>query len=177
MKKRALERSITLLLAVVLGGSVLGCGYGLVGRTSSLPEDIENIYISPLTNRTLRQQVDQTLTQAINDEFLRRPKFELVNNEFEADAVLAGSVTTFRVRPVLFGGEEGRASEYEITIIASMSFKRSQSEEVIWEQPYYQFREQYEFDPAELLDFEETAIIDVAEDFAQTLVIDILEGF
>ncbi len=154
-----------------------GCGYGLVGRTSSLPEDIEAIFISPLSNRTLRQQVDQTLTEAINDEFLRRPKFELVNSPLEADAVLSGSLTAFRVKPVLFGAEEGRASEYEIEIVAAMEFKRVGTEEVIWEQPYYQFREQYEFDEAELIDFEETAILDVAQDFAQTLVIDILEGF
>ncbi len=168
-------RSSVVILSLAI--SLAGCGYGLVGRTSSLPEDIESIFISPLINRTLRQQVDQTLTQAISDEFLRRPKFELVNSPFEADAVLSGSLTAFRVKPVLFGANEGRASEYEIEIVATMDFKRTDNQEVLWEQPYYLFREQYEFDEAELIDFEETAIIDVAEDFAQTLVIDILEGF
>jgi hypothetical protein len=52
-----------------------GCGYGLVGRTSSLPPDIEEIYIQPLSNRTLREQIDQEFTRAITNEFLRRPRF------------------------------------------------------------------------------------------------------
>ena len=32
-----------------------GCGYGLIGRTSNLPEDIENIFVEPLRNQTTRQ--------------------------------------------------------------------------------------------------------------------------
>ena len=61
------------LLTLLIVPVVAGCGYGLVGRTSSLPPDVVNIYIAPLGNRTLRQQVDLILTQAIADEFLRRP--------------------------------------------------------------------------------------------------------
>ncbi len=165
------------LTAIALIIAVGGCGYGLVGRTSSLPPDIENIYVAPLENKTLRQQVDLILTQRIGEEFLRRPRFTLVNNALEADAVLRGSVNGFHVRPVLFGAAEGRASEYEILVTASMDFRRTDTDEVLWEQPYYSFSEQYEFDENELIDLEDVAIESVAEDFAQTIVIDILEGF
>lgn len=163
--------------ALALAATLAGCGYGLVGRTSSLPPDIEKIFISPLQNRTLRQQVDQILTEAIGEEFLRRPRFTLVNSALEADAVLRGTVTGFRVRPVLFGAAEGRASEYEIQISASMDFRRTDTDEVLWEQPYYSFSERYEFDESQLVDLEDVAVESVAEDFAQTIVIDILEGF
>jgi outer membrane lipopolysaccharide assembly protein LptE/RlpB len=165
------------LSTLALAAMLAGCGYGLVGRTSSLPPDIEKIFISPLQNKTLRQQVDQILTQAINEEFLRRPRFTVVNSALEADAVLQGAVTNFRVRPVLFGAAEGRASEYEIQVTASMDFRRTDSDEVLWEQPYYLFSERYEFDESQLLDLEDVAVEEVSEDFAQTIVIDILEGF
>lgn len=165
------------LLTLVVVTAVTGCGYGLVGRTSSLPPDVINIYIAPLGNSTLRQQIDQILTQAISDEFLRRPRFTLVNSALEADAALRGTVKTFRVRPVLFGADEGRASEYEIQLTAAMDFRRTDNDEVLWEQPYYLFTEQYEFDETQLLNLEDTALFEVAEDFAQTIVIDILEGF
>lgn len=165
------------LLTLVLVTALAGCGYGLVGRTSSLPPDVINIYIAPLGNRTLRQQIDQILTQAISDEFLRRPRFTLVNSALEADAALRGTVNTFRVRPVLFGADEGRASQYEISLTAAMSFRRTNTDEILWEQPYYLFTEQYEFDETQLLNLEDTALFEVAEDFAQTIVIDILEGF
>lgn len=164
-------------LALVLITALAGCGYGLVGRSSNLPADIQNIFISPLENRTLRQQVDQILTQAISEEFLRRPRFKLVNSVLEADAVLKGAVTTFRVRPVLFGAAEGRASEYEIHITAAMDFRRTDNDEVLWAQPFYSFTEQYEFDASQLIDLEDVAIEEVSDDFAQTIVIDLLEGF
>ncbi len=166
-----------LLLLVCLSSTA--CGYGLVGRTSSLPPDIEEIYIQPLANRTLREQIDQELTRAITDEFLRRQRYTVVNSEQEADAVLAGEVTSFQVRPVLFGAEEGRASEYEIQVLAKMEFKRSGSGEVIWKQDFYQFRKNYVFEVegSEFVDREDLAILEVADEFAETLVIDILEGF
>lgn len=164
------------LLAALLT-VVSGCGYGLVGRTSSLPPEIQKIFISQLENRTLRQQVHQILTQAIADEFLRRPRFTIVNSPLEAHAILEGAVTGFRVKPVLFGAEEGRASEYEILITAAMDFRRTDTDELLWEQPYYSFTEQYEFDETQLLNLEDTALEEVSDDFAQTVVIDILEGF
>lgn len=165
------------LSTLVLVTALAGCGYGLVGRTSSLPPDIVDIFVSPLENRTLRQQIDQILTQAISEEFLRRPRFRLVNSALEADAVLRGTLTGFSVRPVLFGAAEGRASEYEIRVTASMDFRRTDNDEVLWEQPYYSFTEQYEFDETQLIDLEDVAIAEVSDDFAQTIVIDILEGF
>ncbi|MGH9465362.1 MAG: LPS assembly lipoprotein LptE [Thermoanaerobaculia bacterium] len=157
-----------------------GCGYGLVGRTSSLPPDIEEIYIQPLSNRTLREQIDQEFTRAITNEFLRRPRFKIVNSLDEADAVLVGEVSSFQVRAVLFGVEdEGRAREYEIMVLAKMEFRRSGTDEVIWQQPFYQFRENYTFDlePTSFTDQQDVAVLEVADEFAETLVIDILEGF
>ena len=72
-----IRKRILLLAAVVVLG---GCGYGLVGRTSSLPEDIEDVYVEPLGNRTTRSQVDLLLTQAIGDEFVKRRRFNLISD-------------------------------------------------------------------------------------------------
>jgi hypothetical protein len=157
---------------------VLGCGYGLVGRTSSLPEDIENVYVQPLGNRTTRSQVDLLLTQAIGDEFVKRRRFKLINDSRGADAVLTGVVTGFSERPVTFGGE-GRGQEYEIQITADMQFSRPGAEEPIWARNGYRFRESYEIDvsAADYFDRSDQAIEEVAEKFAEVIVIDLLEGF
>ncbi len=168
-------RAAALLLAVAALG---GCGYGLVGRTSSLPEDIENVYVEPLGNRTTRSQVDVLLTQAIGDEFVKRRRFNLVSERRSADAVLRGIVTGFVERPVTFGGE-GRGQEYEIQITADMQFARPGANEAIWERAGYIFRETYEIDisAADYFDRSDQAIEEVAESFAQVIVIDLLEGF
>lgn len=170
--------AIAVLTSTLLAGALGGCGYGLVGRTSNLPADIEEIYIEPLGNRTLREQIDQELTRAITDEFIRRQRYRVVNSLEEADAVLVGEVTSFAVRPVAFGAEEGRGSEYEIQVMASMELRRTDTPEILWKQPYYQFRENYTFDTSDaFVNREDQAVIEVADEFAQTLVIDILEGF
>ena len=163
-----------LLVAALLAG----CGYGLVGRTSSLPEDIEDVFVQPLTNRTTRSQVDQVLTRALSAEFVKRRRFSVVNDRSGADAVLAGTVTGFIERPVAFGGE-GRGTEYEIQITADMEFKRPGADEPIWVRRNYRFRETYEIDvsAADYFDRTNVAIAEVAENFAQTIVIDLLEGF
>ncbi len=170
-----MRRGLALLAAVsVLGG----CGYGLVGRTSSLPEDIENIFVEPLANRTTRSQVDLLLTQAIGDEFVKRRRFNLISARSGADAVLTGIVTGFVERPVTFGGE-GRGQEYEIQITVDMQFSRPGAEEPLWVRNGYRFRETYEIDvsAADYFDRSDQAIEEVAEQFAEVIVIDLLEGF
>ena len=166
--------AVLLAIVVVLGG----CGYGLVGRTSSLPEDIENVYVEPLGNRTTRSQVDLLLTQAIGDEFVKRRRFNLISTARDADAVLTGIVTGFSERPVTFGSE-GRGREYELEITADMQFSRPGAEEPIWVRNGYRFRETYEIDvsAADYFDRSDLAIREASEKFAQVIVIDLLEGF
>lgn len=157
---------------------VTGCGYALVGRGSNIPEDVRRVYLEPLENRTTRSQVEQFLTQAIADELVTRQRFVLAASDAEADAILEGAVVAFVVTPVTFGAD-GRASEYEITITAQMSFKRTGSDDVLWSNDRYVFRENYAIDPSEagFFDRENVAIVDSAERFAETVVTDLLEGF
>ena len=166
------------LSAIILLASG-GCGYSLVGRASSLPEDIRAVHVAPLLNRTTRTQVDQILTAAISSEFVRRQRYDVVSSRSQADAVLSGTVISFRVRPIAFG-QGSRATEYEVFIGAQMEFVRTDgTDEILWQQPNYQFRETYEADLSESDFFsrEDAAVQLVAAKFAQSLVIDLLEGF
>ncbi|MBT8479380.1 MAG: hypothetical protein KJO06_10720, partial [Gemmatimonadetes bacterium] len=96
----------TLLLVVFLSG----CGYALVGRSSNLPEDVRLVYVETLGNRTGRAQVDQIVTAALAQEFVARQRFQVVSSPRDADAILSGSVLSYRVSPVAF--LEGRARQY-----------------------------------------------------------------
>lgn len=169
-----------LMLAVVLGvtAGVVGCGYGLIGRTSTLPEDIETIFVEPLKNQTTRPQIELTMTRAVINELVTRRRFTISPNREGADAILSGTLTAFTVRPVTFD-PQGRAEEWQISIRADMSFMRTDTDEVLWEQPLYNFRDNYELDidEATVFDPEDRTIQTVSTDFAQTLVIDLLEGF
>ncbi len=168
------------LVVFIVAIALSGCGYGLIGRTSNLPEDIERIYVQPLENRTTRTQVDLFLTQAIVDELVTRRRFQVVKSASGADAILEGALTSYIVRPVQFGAD-GRATDYQVTIRADMEFKRQGSGEMIWDRPQYLFRDDYELDinsEGAVFDPEDLVLQgDLAQRFAQTLIIDLLEGF
>lgn len=168
---------LPVLVAAALAAS--GCGYTLVGRGSFLPEDIRTIYVAPLENRTLQGQVEQILTTAITGEFVKRRRFEVVNDRGDADAEMLGAVTGFGATPVAFD-QDGRATRFEISITAAMVFRRTdEAKTVLWASDRYLFRRQYELElsSTDFFDPQNVAVEEVAEEFAETLVIDVLEGF
>ena len=175
--KRAL---ISLVLALVAAAGQIGCGYALVGRGSNIPDDVRGVYLRPFENETRRAEVEQFLTQAIADELLTRRRFSLVPTVIEADAVLSGAVSQFRVQPVAFD-RDGRATEYEITIEARVRFHRPNAPEDVslWSSDRYIFRQNYEveLESSNFIDQENIAIERTSLFFAETMVSDLLEGF
>lgn len=177
MRLRLYERIPAALGLLLL--SLTGCGYALVGRASSnVPADVREVYVRPLENRTQRTQVEQALTRAIAEEMVTRNRFSVVGAAEGADAELSGAVVGFDVRPVTFDAS-GRATQYEIVVLASIAFKRVGSDDVIWGNDRYVFRESYEVQATEAayVDLEDEAIEEAAERFAETMVSDLLEGF
>lgn len=176
MRSRRIRPRLCLCLLLL---SLTGCGYALVGRASSnVPDDVREVYVRPLVNQTQRTQVEQALTRAIADEMVTRNRFSIVGAPEGADAELSGTVVGFDVRPVTFDAS-GRATQYEIVVLAQMTFKRVGSDDVIWSNDRYVFRESYDLEATEeeYFDQEDLAIEEAAVRFAQTMVSDLLEGF
>jgi outer membrane lipopolysaccharide assembly protein LptE/RlpB len=135
--------------------------------------------VAPLENETTRAQLEQFLTSAITDELVGRRRFTIVRSAAEADAQLTGAVTSYRVTPVTFD-QDGRAQEYEISIVAAMTFHRTGGDQaVVWENDRYLFRETYEIDSSaeDFFDRENQAIAEASLRFAESMVADLLEGF
>ena len=65
------------------------------------------------------------------------------------------------------------------TPVPALEFSRPGAEEPIWARNGYRFRETYEIDvsAADYFDRSDQAIEEVAEKFAEVIVIDLLEGF
>ncbi len=155
-----------------------GCGYGLVGRTSTLPPAIRVIRFQTLVNQTSRVGVEQRLSRGIARELASRGRFSVQAEAAGADADLTGAVIGFDLYPVAFD-QAGRAREYQVRITARVSLKTTADEKVIWENPAYTFQENYAFSTsaASYVDRENEAIDRVAERFAESLVSSLLEGF
>ena len=172
-----IARLACLALLLAAAGSLAGCGYALVGTSSNLPPEVQKIYLNPLENATRRSEVEQILTRSLSEELVTRKRFTLVNEAGDADATLSGKVMGFDATPLTFDAE-GRATEYQITILASMTFK-DKADKVIWSNDRYIYKETYPVDPSQdtYFDREKLAIEQAAPRFARTVVIDLLEGF
>ncbi|MEO8189442.1 MAG: LptE family protein [Acidobacteriota bacterium] len=169
---------VVLLVLSFLTLEGAGCGYSLVGTSSTLPPTIKAVQFQTLLNQTSRVGVEQRLSREITRELASRGRFSVQSGAAGADAVLTGAVIGFDFYPVAFD-EQGRAKEYQVRITARVSLKSTADEKVLWENPSYSFQENYSFSTsaASYVDRENEAIDRVAERFAESLVANLLEGF
>jgi len=169
---------VAAFLLLVTG--VAACGYHLVGTSSFLPEDIENLYVETFENRTQWVDMDQRLNEALTLEWVRRGRLRLVDSAANADVVLAGVIQGLAVVPVTYD-EQGRANEYQMNLQAAVQLKDVRGDEpvVLWEDRAFSRRTSYEVDPsaANFFDRQNLAMDELAGNFSGALVTAVLEGF
>jgi len=171
MAKRTLIITLGLLL------SFWSCGYHLRGTGSSLPTHIQRISIPMFKNSTTRYQLDVKLTRKVIEEMIARGKVEVTSETNKADAVLNGEILSFRVNPIAFTGQAS-ADRYNITIVARIVLRDVTRGKIIFSNPSFIYQQEYEVPEGSDFESVETEAIDkIAEKFARSLVITILEGF
>lgn len=89
-------RRLTAILILLL--SLSSCGYGFSGGGSTLPDDVKKVAVAVVENETTVPQVGLILTEAIRAQFERFQIVEVVDREFEADAVLRAKITEIDTR-------------------------------------------------------------------------------
>ena len=171
-------RAIPTALMILAAAGLTGCGYTLVGKTSTLPASVRVIHFQTLANMTTRVGVEQRLSREVARELASRGRFSVQAQAAGADSDLTGAVTGFELFAVAFD-DAGRAREYQVRITARVSLKTLPDEKVIWENPSFTFQENYAFSTsaASYVDRENEAVDRVAERFAESLVSSLLEGF
>src|ERR1051326_5407723 len=168
---------ITLALAVCLGAS--GCGYRSGSHSSRLPTEVKTIAVPAFTNQTQNYRVEQALTAAVVREFVTRTRFRVlpeVSND--ADAILRGTVLSASAAPLTYDSQTGRASTALITVTMRVTLVDSKGM-VLFDNPTYTFREQYQISGEVSSFFEEDApaLNRLSREFARTLVSSIVEAY
>ena len=164
------------LLAAVLA-AVAACGYRLRGTGSSLPPGIKTISVPMFKNQTTRFELDVKLTRAVINEFIARGKIALSSDPASADAVLEGEITGFVASPIGFSAGN-QADSYNVTVTAKVTLKSKSSAEPLFANPSFVYQQEYEVPPGSSFEDVQTEAIDkIAEKFARSLVVSILEGF
>jgi outer membrane lipopolysaccharide assembly protein LptE/RlpB len=165
-----------LLLAVV---ATAGCGYHTAGHAVQLPENVKTIAIPAFTNVTTTYRIEQMLTASVVREFTTRTHYHILNAPDEAaDATLRGTVISTSSSPLTYNSTTGQAASVLVVVSMRVSLTDRQGK-VLYQNPSYLFREQYEVsqDLASFFEEDSPAFRRLSQDFARTLVSNILEGF
>jgi len=172
----AVRRTISILFLLALSG----CGYHLVGTATYLPEDLQTLHVELFENQTARADMDQRVAEALNLEWVRRGRFELVDRADNADLVLSGTITRLSVVPVSFDSS-GRATEYQMTLLTEVRLSDVRGEDpiLLWENKSFSRRTSYavDEDAVDYFDRQRAAMDELSTDYARALVSAVLEGF
>jgi len=175
MTTRAACLPARFLFALVLAG----CGYHTAGHAVQLPENVKTIAVPAFKNETLTYRIEQMLTASVVREFTTRTHYHILNDPSEdADATLRGTVLSTVSSPLTYNTSTGQAAS--VLIVVSMKVTLTdRNGKVLYQNPAYLFREQYEVSQDLTSFFEEDspAFRRLSQDFARTLVSNILDGF
>lgn len=170
-------RLALLPVALLLVGAA--CGYHTAGHAGLLPESVKTIAVPAFKNETTTYRIEQMLTSSVVRELTTRTHYRILNDPGdEADATLRGTVLSTSASPLAYDTATGRAAS--VMVVVSMRVTLAdRSGKVLYQNPAYLFREQYEVSQDLQSFFEEDspAFRRLSQDFARTLVSNILEGF
>jgi hypothetical protein len=176
---KRLRTAVFVLLALASSS----CGYALAGRGSFLPAYIQTIGIPQFVNTTPVYELEQVFTQRVRTEFINRGKYKVLPEATGVDAVLNGEIVSIQIAPASFTDQQ-QASRYIFTVIAKIEFRDLKTNNVLWENPQWVFRDEYEatgavdaLDPNAFLGQEVNALERVGTEFAKSVVSAILEAF
>ena len=166
-------------LVLLLGAFGAGCGYHTAGHAVTIPDNVRTIAIPAFVNQTQTFKIEQMLTAAVVREFVTRTHYHVINQvNDDADAALHGTVLSTYTTPLTYDSRTGRAASVMVVISMKVSLLDKQGK-VLYQNPSYLFREQYEVsrDLNSFFEEDSPAFQRLSRDFAQTLVSNILEGF
>ena len=153
------------------------CGYQVVTKNRTNPQ-FQKLVIPSLENETKVFEVEQILTQSLVRAFIERTSFDVVNEPSEADAVLEGAVSQVIVNPVLYG-EQTFGSTFLVTISVRVKVVDRKTGNIFYENDNHVFRDQYviNVDVENFFSELNPALERIGQDFADSVVVGILEGF
>jgi len=173
------------LLLLVLASA--GCGYHTAGHAVQLPQNVQTISIPAFVNETNTYRIEQMLTASVVREFTTRTHYRIVHDPSEtADATLRGIVLSTSASPLAYDSSTGQAASLLIVVSMRVTLSDRQGK-VLYQNPAYLFREQYEVSGnaqsgtlqnlTSFFEEDSPAFRRLSQDFARTLVSNILEGF
>jgi len=155
-----------LVLAIVLTSS--GCGYHLANKPANAGAG-KTIAVPTFTNVTTVYRVEQRVSEALRRELVQRTRYKVVSGE-AGDVLISGDLLQYTAFPTTITA--GKASSYTISLTIRIVVKDTHTGEVLFQNPAWTFRENFELAPTstEFVPEEPAAVDRVSKTFASSLV-------
>jgi len=156
---------LVLPLLILISG---GCGYQLATKRANAG-DGKTIAVPTFTNSSTTYRVEQRLSESLRRELIQRTRYKVVSGS-TGDVLVSGEVLRYGASPSTINS--GRASSYVISVEVRVVVTDTHSGEVLYQNPYMRFQENFEMAPnsAEFVPEEPAAVDRVAGTFASSLV-------
>ncbi|MGQ9706768.1 MAG: LptE family protein [bacterium] len=118
-----------IISTIIISIIILSCKYYTF--TPNLPKYIRNINITTFKNNAYQYGLEIELTQRVIDEFISEGTLKIVDIA-NADAVLSGSIESYRLVPVSYDQYE-QVKDYKLDIRLNLRFENKNTREIIWE--------------------------------------------
>ncbi|MDP8254903.1 MAG: LptE family protein [Candidatus Alcyoniella australis] len=164
------------LTALVLIFVFAGCGYHLPRRGHNLPVRIKSLAVPVFANKTFEAGIEDGLTDALILE-LSKTGWVIVSDVEQADAVVYGTINSFRTSPISFSISE-LAVEYRAVMSCKVVVEDSSGHK-LWNDPNVSERREYEVtsDPFASEAAKQTALDQMAAAIAEQIHDRLFDGF
>jgi Lipopolysaccharide-assembly len=184
MRETVVPRLVTRVsLCVMAGLLAASCGYALAGRGTSLPDYIRTIGIPEFVNHSTMPDIDRVLTDQVRIEFGSHGRYRAQPEAEGADAVLTATITNVSLQPAAFTAN-AQAARYIVIVTASVEFRDTHADKVIWANPSVQYRDEYQVtdatsaaDANAFFRNDTNALDRIAKAFARNVVTSVLDAF
>ena len=123
-------------MSVLLVGlfAVAGCESPYTPAPQILPTYIKTIYIRPFVNNTNQYGLEEKLTLAVVDEFIRDGRLKIVNSEAEADGVVVGEISKYILQPLTYDANMV-TEQYKLWVLLNVHFVDRVKNVTMWTEP------------------------------------------
>jgi len=174
-KRSAIAAALALVVAIALSG----CGYHTAGKATRLPPTVSIIAVPMFVNQTQTYRIEQMLTRDVVRELVARTHYHVVNDSGQsADLVLKGTVVSAVAAPLTYDALSGRISSAVVTVSMKVSLADHKGR-IVFENQNYTFRQEYQVsrEVSSFFQEETPALQRMSQDFARTLISDVLEAY
>ena len=171
------KRLPRLVSALGLAAAVLllpGCANYQLG--SMLPAGVKSVYVPTFVNRTNEPLLESETTRAVIEQIQLDGSLKLADKD-QADSILEVTLVDFRMDPLRYDTQRRtQATEYRMSITASVVLKRRSDDKVLVEEPRVMGEKDFTF-TSDLTSSKRQFLPDAAQDLGHDITEKIVEAW